>query len=377
MAEKKLYTYILVDNGVDPEQLILWDTLDVTIGRNPDRDVVLTSTEVSREHAAFKREGNTYCILDNHTGNGTFVNETQVIRHELKNGDVVRVGDALFTFKQSFDNPMAGRRGAKYASQLKNFGVPGMNGDEGGRTIMALGDPLVTPGITADGIDLRPTDEMEFQLDDLNAAFQTTYPSRDVDLDALLSTATPTAQPATRAAEEFAELELTDEEPVSAPVAPAMRPTPAAHASTQKRVAPPSAQPQTTPHPAAPSATSQRSTAPTTAAQSMPKQAQPLANTAPGSSTQKNVGNITPRAVQPERSASQNIESSVNENAKTIALEVQTAPPTSAATQSAVSFNVQIEGLTPELKRVLCSLFDKPITLPPLKICLSAKKNTP
>lgn len=348
MAEKKLYTYILVDNGVDPEQLILWDTLEVTIGRNPDRDVVLTSTEVSREHAAFKREGNTYCILDNHTGNGTFVNETQVIRHELKNGDVVRIGDAVFTFKQSLDNPMVGRRGAKYASQLKNFGVPGMGGDEGGRTIMALGDPLATPGFTPDGIDLRPTDEMEFQLDDLNAAFQTTYPPRDVDLDDLFSSASPPAQsrapkPQTRAAEEFANLELTDEDSIPAPPAPTTQLDSAPHALTQKNVTS--------------SQTSQRS-----ATNAVPSQ-------------------HSGAAAQPTKDMPRNINAVATENAKTITLGVQATPPPStaspSATQSTVSLTLQIKGLTPELKRALSLLLDKPIVLPPLKICLSAKKNTP
>lgn len=385
MADKKLYTYILVDNGVDPEQLILWDTLEITIGRNSDRDIVLTSTEVSREHAIFKREGNTYCILDNHTGNGTFVNETQVIRHELKNGDAVRIGDAIFTFKQSLDNPMAGRRGAKYASQLKNFGVPGMSGDEGGRTIMALGDPLAMPGITADGRDLRPSDEMEFQLDDLNAAFQTTYPSRDLDLDDLVTPAAPPSAPATRVAEEFAALELTDEEPAPAPPPAAARPNPApaaparpqpaaaAPAATQKRVAPPVA-------PAAPAAArpSASNTASQRAATPPPAAARPTASDAMNAATQApTTPTRRPAAPAPTFDAT----TAGNENAKTVALELQATPAPNTATQPAaqapVSFTVEIEGLTPELKRALGSLLGKPIALPPLTIRLDAKRRTP
>ena len=65
-----------------------------TIGRAPDNDVALPyDSEVTRHHAEVRREGAVLVLYDRNSRNGTFVNNAQVTRHALREGDQVRVGN--------------------------------------------------------------------------------------------------------------------------------------------------------------------------------------------------------------------------------------------------------------------------------------------
>ena len=65
----------------------------VSIGRLADCDIELNQSNVSRKHAVLKRQGDQLSIVDNRSGNGTFVNGKRVSQAKLRAGDVVRIGD--------------------------------------------------------------------------------------------------------------------------------------------------------------------------------------------------------------------------------------------------------------------------------------------
>jgi pSer/pThr/pTyr-binding forkhead associated (FHA) protein len=74
----------------------------VTIGRGNACDVTLElDPEVSRLHAELERLGGTWVVIDDGLSrNGTFVNGERIAgRHRLSNGDVLRCGDSLLTFR--------------------------------------------------------------------------------------------------------------------------------------------------------------------------------------------------------------------------------------------------------------------------------------
>ncbi len=71
----------------------------LNMGRAPDNQVVVNDKRVSRRHAVLKREGANYVLEDMGTPNGTFVNNQRIQRHILVSGDVIRLGQAVFTYR--------------------------------------------------------------------------------------------------------------------------------------------------------------------------------------------------------------------------------------------------------------------------------------
>lgn len=69
-------------------------TKDVyTVGRIEERDICITDPTISTFHCTFTKEGNTYILRDNNSTNGTRINNTPVSEQELKNSDIIQMGD--------------------------------------------------------------------------------------------------------------------------------------------------------------------------------------------------------------------------------------------------------------------------------------------
>ncbi len=71
----------------------------LTIGRDLDCDLPLTSPLVSRHHARLERSGAAHTLLDLGSTNGTFVNGRRIERVELHAGDSVQIGPYRFTYQ--------------------------------------------------------------------------------------------------------------------------------------------------------------------------------------------------------------------------------------------------------------------------------------
>jgi len=78
----------------------------ISVGRDPDNDLVIADHAVSRHHAEIRREGERYVVRDLHSANGTFVSfsgnpaEERSISdaaNALKNNSIVRFGPVSFT----------------------------------------------------------------------------------------------------------------------------------------------------------------------------------------------------------------------------------------------------------------------------------------
>lgn len=70
-----------------------------TIGRLPDRELVLDDAGVSRAHAEIRWSGAGYRIIDASSANGTVVNGVRISDHRLEEGDVIRVGATELIFR--------------------------------------------------------------------------------------------------------------------------------------------------------------------------------------------------------------------------------------------------------------------------------------
>ncbi|MCI2148356.1 FHA domain-containing protein [Bifidobacterium crudilactis] len=76
----------------------LLDEDKVTVGRDPNADILLDDSTVSRAHALFRRVGNAFHVVDAGSLNGTYVNRERVDDAELHNGDEIMVGKFRLVF---------------------------------------------------------------------------------------------------------------------------------------------------------------------------------------------------------------------------------------------------------------------------------------
>jgi predicted component of type VI protein secretion system len=135
---QKVTTFLVVRDGVKPDWVAIWDTVEITVGRHETQDIPVRESEVSRKHCVFRQKGGVYTLEDLGSALGTSVNGAPIKVHELKSGDVIEVGSFKIKFGQTASAIKPGAN-VRYASQLKGFAVPGVKMNaEGGRTMMAI-----------------------------------------------------------------------------------------------------------------------------------------------------------------------------------------------------------------------------------------------
>lgn len=81
-----------------PLRRIKLDPLPFRIGRAPTADYTLDSPRVSTDHAEIWHNGETFCIRDLNSRNGTFVNVRRITESPLEHGDIVHFADQEFGF---------------------------------------------------------------------------------------------------------------------------------------------------------------------------------------------------------------------------------------------------------------------------------------
>jgi len=83
------------------ERIQLGGIQDIMIGKSPDRTLCLTAPLVSRAHCRLVRIDfgpSRWRLVDNKSTNGLFVNEKRIAEQELKDGDVIHLGDYVLKF---------------------------------------------------------------------------------------------------------------------------------------------------------------------------------------------------------------------------------------------------------------------------------------
>lgn len=71
----------------------------LTIGRNPDSDIVLIDDRASRIHAGLRLWDGEYYLKDLKSRNGTFVNGRRIEVTTLKPGDELKIGQTVILFE--------------------------------------------------------------------------------------------------------------------------------------------------------------------------------------------------------------------------------------------------------------------------------------
>lgn len=81
-------------------QVFLLAGTNLAVGREPDRDIVLSAdTTISRNHARIVNENSEVVVYDNGSANGTYVNNLRISMQVLAPGDVVQFGNSKFRYE--------------------------------------------------------------------------------------------------------------------------------------------------------------------------------------------------------------------------------------------------------------------------------------
>jgi len=76
------------------------DKPSVRLGRGSGSDIILQSSQASRQHAEISQQANQVFVRDLGSTNGTFVNDEQVMAPKLlRPGDQVRIGDVVLSYE--------------------------------------------------------------------------------------------------------------------------------------------------------------------------------------------------------------------------------------------------------------------------------------
>ena len=92
------HALLVVQRGPGSGSRFLLDEDLITAGRHPESEIFLDDVTVSRRHAEFHREGDTFTVSDVGSLNGTYVNRDRIDRVRLNDGDEVQIGKFRLVF---------------------------------------------------------------------------------------------------------------------------------------------------------------------------------------------------------------------------------------------------------------------------------------
>jgi pSer/pThr/pTyr-binding forkhead associated (FHA) protein len=94
---------LVVQRGPGAGSRFLLDKDVTTAGRHADSEIFLDDVTVSRRHATFTREGDTFTVSDAGSLNGTYVNRDRIDTVVLKDTDEVQIGKYRLVYFQGHE----------------------------------------------------------------------------------------------------------------------------------------------------------------------------------------------------------------------------------------------------------------------------------
>lgn len=102
MARLQEGTALLISTrGAVSGSRYLLDEDQISVGRDPQADILLDDSTVSRSHAVFRRVNGKFQVQDTGSLNGTYVNRVRVDQADLHNGDEIMIGKFRLVFFDS------------------------------------------------------------------------------------------------------------------------------------------------------------------------------------------------------------------------------------------------------------------------------------
>jgi len=73
---------------------------NLIVGRSAEVDIRVPSSALSRQHMRLERYQGGYRAIDLESSNGVFINEIRINSADLRNGDTLQLGDAVFIYHE-------------------------------------------------------------------------------------------------------------------------------------------------------------------------------------------------------------------------------------------------------------------------------------
>ena len=84
--------------GPDIGRRFLLDKNELVLGRGTDTDIQVDRDSVSRRHARVFRSEDNWMVADLGSTNGSYVNDQPIQESALTDGDLLKIGSAIFKF---------------------------------------------------------------------------------------------------------------------------------------------------------------------------------------------------------------------------------------------------------------------------------------
>ena len=84
----------------DEQTVLVLGADPIVFGRDPECDVAIDNSKVSRHHCELRLWNHEYVLKDLGSQNGSHVNEQQVDVAQLQPGDEIRIGSTKFFFEE-------------------------------------------------------------------------------------------------------------------------------------------------------------------------------------------------------------------------------------------------------------------------------------
>lgn len=88
---------VLKFDGQDVQEFVL-DKQEISIGRTAKNDIAIDNLAVSGLHATVHKTHDGAVLQDMNSTNGTFVNDNEISRHNLQDGDIIGIGKHQLLF---------------------------------------------------------------------------------------------------------------------------------------------------------------------------------------------------------------------------------------------------------------------------------------
>ena len=103
------------------------------IGSDPDCDIVLDNILVAPRHAKLSKEDGEWIFRDLNSDDGSFLDNTKVMEHNLENGDEIQIGNFVLIYDSGFISEEETETKVVYEQSVKNktsssFSIPKLIG---------------------------------------------------------------------------------------------------------------------------------------------------------------------------------------------------------------------------------------------------------